>query len=489
MSNAQDERSNRRFYVALIGVTVVLCWIVPMRSSLWLDETGTYWTAKDTLTTTIERAYFWAGLSPYYLIEWLAIQIGGKNEMVMRLPSVLMMGAAMFFVYRIGARLLDEESGLLAAVIFANMPDVSWAAADARPYALALMLLTGCVLALLRWLATSRFSDLAAAALLAAAAAYGHTLLAALGLVVPVLYVLWGSRQRWRVVAMGAVAIASTIPLVIQTRAYLAMDTVHVFASRATFDQFWMTLAPPQSVAAVGLGVLFAYVTIPTMRSHWKPAVPVAVALAAWIVLAPAFVFVLSRRTTMHLFVPRYLLFTAPPVALLLGSLVRSFDSRQARHAIAGVMTCACVAAFVASSRFHHGEDWRNLMATIREVASDTAMPVLIPSCFVEAQRPEHLVDPQLKDVLFAPEIFYPAAGRVIHLPYRLDDAYLRRVAQADLRQESDFLLITCGVPETRRWLEGHLGDRFSVEMLGNFRSLELHRFQALAADVATGIP
>jgi hypothetical protein len=324
----------------------------------------------------------------------------------------------------------------------------------------------------------NRFRDGVATVLLAVLTVYGHILFA-LGLAVPALYAIWRTPRRWSLMAMFAAATVLMIPLAVQTRAFLAMDTVHMFAEIPVLDDLWAALAPPQLFATLGLGLLSAYVTLSVIQSQWRPTKSVATMLVAWLVLAPAFLFLLGRTTTIQLFLPRYLLSTAPAAALLVACVIRSLHPMSARRIVIGVIMGLSSIAFVASSKFSHGEDWRNAMAAVRTKAEATGIPVLMASCFVEAQAPKDLVDPRLQDVLFAPQLFYPSAGRVIHLPYRFSEAYLNQVAERELAGETHFLLLTCGDNDTAIWLSRQaMNRRFRVELLGNFRGLELREFQ-----------
>ena len=105
-----------------------MCWILPARNPLWRDETGTYWIVKDGITDVISRWYYWTNWSPYYLIEWLAVHVGGKSEFAMRFPSFAATCLAAFLIYRLGTRLWDRETGVLGALVFTVMPDVAFAA-------------------------------------------------------------------------------------------------------------------------------------------------------------------------------------------------------------------------------------------------------------------------------------------------------------------------------------------------------------------------
>lgn len=477
-SRVEEITSQRRFYLALSGILVVICWLLPTRDSLWLDETGTYWIVKDSLRSVFDRSYYWSNFSPYYLVAWLAVHLGGQNEVVIRLPSIIAMFVAAFFVYRIGTRLGDEETGLLAVAVFVSIQGVSYAAADARPYAFTLMALTGFVLVALRWLDKTQWRDAIAVVLLGALTAYGHVLLA-LGLVIPTLYALWRTSRRLRLVSMLVIVGLLIIPLAIQMRAYMSMGTVHMFAEVPALPDLFSAIAPPQLLATLIVGLVTAYVIHPVVKSQWRPAKPVVVMLLAWLLFAPSLIFLLGRTSTIQLFLPRYLLSTSPAAALLLACFVRSLDPITVRRVMVAVIMGLSLAGWVMSSSVHHGEDWRGAMTAVRKEAAGTSIPVITVSCFVEAQTPKDISDPRLKEVLFAPELLYQPAGRVIHLPYRFDETYVRQVAEKELTGQTRFLLLSCGDNDTSIWFTSYAATRqFQLEQVLNFRLLELRQFR-----------
>ena len=109
-------------------------------------------------------------------------------------------------------------------------------------------------------------------------------------------------------------------------------------------------------------------------------------------------------------------------------------------------------------------------------------LPVLVASGFVEATDPKALEDPRLRDVLFAPLQMYPLSGKLIRLPYRLNEEsakYVEGVLPA-LEQEDRFVLVvhrSQGLP-FELWLRGRLApEGFRPESLGDFGSVAVFRF------------
>src|SRR5439155_5849910 len=113
--------TNSRLLLGGIALAAIFCWAIPATHPLFRDETGTYWIVKDGIAAVVARSYYWTNWSLYYLVEWFVVHGVGKTEFIMRLPSILSMAVAAFFIFLIGRRLWDQEAGLLAALVFAVM--------------------------------------------------------------------------------------------------------------------------------------------------------------------------------------------------------------------------------------------------------------------------------------------------------------------------------------------------------------------------------
>ena len=461
----------QRFLVRLIAACAALLWVLPMHSSLWLDETGTFWIAKDRISDTIERAWFWSGQSPfYYLIAWLAVRVGGTSEIILRTPSLVCMAGATAILVFAGARLIDRETGLLGALVFVCFEETVFAAADARPYALALLMLVAQMLMLLRWLDRGRFRDAAAYAVLAALTVYAHPLFAT-GLVAPAVYALWRSTRKLAVAATWIATAVLCLPLAPQLLDFYRNRQMKTFASTPRANQFFESLTPATASASILAGLLLAYLLIPGITVRWAADRPKTMLLTAWAAFTPAVYFALGLFTDIKLFVPRYCLSMAPGLALLAGCAMRSFAPERARRIMACSLALTAVAAFGVLTRFNHGgQDWRGAMRAVRSVAGGTDMPVLVVSRFVEALEPAKLADPRLRDILFSPLLIYPPAGKVVRLPPRVDREYLDQVVNTVLRNQSSFLMVDFSDSPVPLWLGGRLEPQApSVQRLGNF--------------------
>jgi mannosyltransferase len=71
----------------------------------------------------------------YYTLLWVVVRIAGTGELATRLPSAVAMAVAAAATVGIGRRLISARAGLAAGLILAALPEVSFYAEDARPYA------------------------------------------------------------------------------------------------------------------------------------------------------------------------------------------------------------------------------------------------------------------------------------------------------------------------------------------------------------------
>jgi uncharacterized membrane protein len=113
-----------------------------------LDETGTFWVIQGDLADVIRRALDFQGQFPlYHVLLWGWTRIAGTGELALRLPSLFAALLATWLCYRLALRLFGEVAiARIAACVFVLLHPVAFAAADARPHALALAALLGAAL-------------------------------------------------------------------------------------------------------------------------------------------------------------------------------------------------------------------------------------------------------------------------------------------------------------------------------------------------------
>jgi hypothetical protein len=458
----------RLFYHLLTAWAVLTLWVLPIPSSFWLDETGTYWIIKDSFRNAFARTMDWQGHSPfYYLIAWLAHLVPGRTEVILRLPSLIAMIAATWLLYKLTVRLFDAESAPLVVLVFACSEQVAFAAADARPYALSLFLLIGSAWMLVRWLDSGRLLHAAGYVLLAALTIYTHVLLG-IALVAHGIYAWYRSRKGavkpTALLAAWTAAGLLLLPLLPPLLLFYRTRGSHFSAGAPNVREFLAAIVPPLLAVPAGFGLVIRWLSSQRHsgergESLMGPKESMILA-TGWVLVPLTTLFMLSFFMRGDLFLPRYCVSAAPGLALLVGWWIRAAVTAPARAFAASALIVCATLGF---GQLQHGkEDWGGAMAKVRELTAAGDTPVLIASGFLEAADAEVLTVPKLREALFAPLMLYPAGGRVIRLPRRLDEKsmlYLETIVAGDLLYRSRFVLV-CEWDERVTydlWLRGRL--------------------------------
>jgi len=474
--------SERVWIIAAGAMVVIQLWFGMIASSFWLDETGTWWMVKDGAAEAMRRSYSWTGGAPLFsIIEWGASRLFGLNEIALRIPSVVAMCGAIWFLYRIAERLYDRANAAVAAFVFLCV--VSFYAIDARPYALAMLCLTASTWALLRWLDTNRPLDAILSVITAALVVYAHCILS-LGLVPGVVYAAVTLREQPRRLAwLGSVQVAVALlclPLVSELRAFYAARSTHTFTAAPGVGDLFFALIP---CSLAGVFVLLVWIFM-TFRGEagiaGKCSPSAALLIGTWSLFAPLALFLLAVSTDLRLYVPKYYSSALPGQALLVGGLLSSVRRGAVRKALIVVLAGVAILTYGRSATTSHGgEDWRGAMEFLKKEAGSA--PVLLVSGFVEASDFAKLRDPELRDVLFAPELFYGEPEISIRLPNLFNgrgNEDLDNIAK-QLQGESRFFLLTENPDRSyEMWLLGRLGSGCRSETAGRgFGYIWISRF------------
>lgn len=252
--------------------------------------------------------YVDAVLAPYYVLMHGWVQVFGDSDVALRMPSLLAMSAAAGFIAAIGQRLAGRNVGLLAGVVFAVLPSTSRFAAEARPYALTV--LVACVatwLMLRAWSRPSAGRWLAyggAVALLGLLHIVGLLLVAAHALTV----LAWRRELWWRFAIAAGAGVAASAPLLLYGTmqrnqvAYIPPVSFSSFASygEVLFGGMVLTLI------VVGLALF-------SLPLRYPSAV-----FASWAVVPTVALVLLS--VVLPMFLPRYLVYTTPGWCLLVAA-------------------------------------------------------------------------------------------------------------------------------------------------------------------------
>jgi mannosyltransferase len=465
---------------------VIAAWFGMIGGSLWLDETGTWWIVKDGPGMAVQRALSWSGQSPlYYLVAWLSSRLLGLNEIGLRLPSVLAMAGAVYFLFRIAEKLLDLTAAITAAFVF--LCAASFYAVDARPYALALLCLTASTFFLLRWVDRARTIDAILYVSASALLVYAHVVLSvtlAAGIAYAVMTLRREPRRLVRFAGMPLVIALMCIPILGELRAFYAHRGTHTFTAAPSLENLLPALIPGGLAGGV---VILAWLGMAFRReasAAGECTRDAGFLIGIWSLLAPLTLFLLAFFTDIRLFVPKYYCAALPGQALLVGRLLSSIDRRAVRNALCiAVAGIALLTSGKLAGKTHGNEDWRDALSFVRGEASSA--PVLVVSGFVEASDFKVITDPGMRDVLFAPESLYGVPARSVRLPNAFSGASnpdMERIAR-ELRPEKRFFLVTENPDRSyEMWLLGAMqadGARCKSQTTGNrFGYLWVTRFE-----------
>jgi mannosyltransferase len=381
-----------RWMMALPPVVtfVIMLWGIS-GASYWRDEAATMSAAQRPFGNLLQTlGNIDAVHGAYYILIWVAVQLGGTGELVTRFPSALAMAGAAAAVAALGRRLISPRAGLAAGLVFAVLPEVSLYGQDARPYAIVVALAALASYLLVRamaddsgvrhrWLA----GYAACLAVLGIVDIFGLLLIPAHAVTVALRCLREGEagragdagdqggaggaggRQAARSLALGWLAAAAAGTLLASP--VLALG----FVQRGTLS--W--LSPPGLRAVTGLHQLVgpvlmadAVILVITagivvsalagrdrLRACWPGSV-LALSLP-WLILPPVILLVGSLITPLYTF--RYVLLCMPAVAVLTGAGLASLGW------VAGTAALAVIALLGVPAQLHvrgpngHGDNVR----------------------------------------------------------------------------------------------------------------------------------
>jgi mannosyltransferase len=469
--------SASKYYFVLLAIVIARFWLLPLRDGFWLDETGTVWAIQGSLRDVLTRCNIWPSQSPAYsLLVWFFYRLPGPHEVMVRLPSIIAMCVATYLLYRVALSVVGPAAAWPSIIVFALIEPVAFAAADARPYAMAMLAVVGAIFLLVRWLDTGRPLYGLGYCLLASLTVYIHFLFATT-LFVHLVYAIYRVRTEKRVsqgrlMQASALIAALLLPLAIYMLAVFKTARHHSFAGSPNGADLFALLAPPllsgTIIAVLLLGYLFKAHLYFNFTRLPRPSI---VLLAAWTLLPISLLYGVSVFTSLKIFLPRYLLPSEAAIALLAGWLVSAIFPPVSRSIVVAALILAAL-GYGPNAKFSHGGDWRLAMAKVRSTVGSSDMPVLIRSDFPESEPFDWLNDNARKEYLFAPLTAYSSAGNVVPLPMYLtadSSAYLDQIIP-QLEQRDSFLLVNMGDSSYENWLLGRLSfEGFEKKRLGSF--------------------
>jgi hypothetical protein len=455
---------------ALLALTVLRLWLMPLGSSFWIDEMGTVFVARHGAADPSLAVAPQVALSLYYYLPRWATALFGPSEAVYRLPSVLAMAIAVTLIARVAARLIHPRAAWFAAFACLAVSGIDYQAVDARPYALGTCVAAAGVLFLVRWLDEGRKLDAALFVVFAALLWRVHLIFWPFYLVFALYAVARLLRRETRAGWLAAAAVFAVTGLTLVPVLTVALPLfrdaqAHVIVRPPSLHEFehslrWNVVA----LCAAGGWIVSRF----GRRAGESPAPPPEVAQAIrlpatswllfliWWLCQPVCLFAFSWLTGNSVFVRRYLFLMLPGAALTATAAVAHFTgtARLNRLALAlGVAALLVLGDWGHLWPAHEHSDWRGAAQKINVlVGPDT--PVICPSPFIEARPPVWRPDYAMPGFLYAHLPVYPIGGRVYLFPFETSpeaERYATDLARGPLVRSRGFLLYG-GNGATRFW-------------------------------------
>jgi hypothetical protein len=465
---------------------------MPLPSSFWVDEMATAFVVHQGPHHPSFAVAPQVPDSIYYRLPQAAESLFGFSEISYRLPSIFLMGLALFFIARLAARLIAPEAAWFAVFACLSMRGFNDQAADARPYALGTCLAAASLLFLIRWLDSDRWWD-AALFIVAAALVWRVHLLFWPFYIVLASYALvrllrHETRNGWfPTLAIFALLGLALIPVLLDALGLFRQATAHVIVALPSFRDLRIALKFGLIlICGLGAFALSRWFRWPRLQTF---PVPSSVALiAAWWLIQALALFAVSRVTGSSMFVSRYL-YIGLPGAALAATLAASYFIPPARFKPLTLAFAAGVLLLLGQWRelwpMHHGSDWRLAAHTVDQwAASDPGIPVLCPSPFIEARPPVWQPTYALPGFLYSHLPVYPFRGKVYLLPF--DDSpeaerYVTSLAEGPIPASGRFLIYggSGSVRYWRNWFS--VRPEFSTwhrERLGPFGDVVVELFE-----------
>jgi mannosyltransferase len=333
--------------------------------SLWFDESATISAAASRsipelwgLLGHIDAVH---GL--YYLLMHGWFAIFPPTEFWSRVPSCLAVGIAAAGVVVFAKQFLPRTTAVCAGVVFAILPRVTWAAAEARSYAftaLAAVWLTVLLVTAIRRTRWWRWLLYCLALMVSVLLnIYLVLLVPAYAVVTPVLrrqksVVLW-----WAITS--AVAVGAVTPLLLFARGQSAqvawINPLNWHSVLDVLQQQYFGNSVPFGILAA---VIFLTALTIRLTGRWEPAGDtrrVLIICAAWTVVPTAITLIYSAISD-PFYYPRYLFFTTPAMAVVLAvCIVAVVRTPRWIALVLIVLTAAAAPNYVFSQRQRYSKE------------------------------------------------------------------------------------------------------------------------------------
>jgi len=458
-------------------------WFLALRAPLWLDETLAYWQVSGGFWKVWTRSQLMPSSIGYLYILWLAKSILGSREMALKIPSLLAMLGAIYFLFRSARELLDEDTAFIAAIFFALETNVVFAATDARPYGFALLATNLAIFAFVRWMSGHEMRQAILFGAAAAGILYFHYLFSAILPAFAIYYLVarWGFikqdvRQLAAVLASFAVL---ALPVFFRIASLYQARVTHVVQEMPhPVLTALNTLAPMQTLIGFVITIFLAAL-VRKIKLPAREAFPV-ILLPALLAVIPA---AILSSISSHLVIPRYFSVVAPGSALAWALLTSFIDSRILRKVFClGLVAITLFETYSSPHSRRHALTFKYSHDFVNANAASDKATVLVCSAFIESDYEALPADRNAENALLSQIDYYPINAPMVMLPMDLNDEAMRIGSQAvtaAAQRRQRFLVIAAPTSfKTVSWLVNYSSGAFTSQVIGEFDEIVVVEFR-----------
>lgn len=408
----------------VLAACIARLWLVPMRSSFWVDELVTVFVVRhpgDPSFAPVPQV----PASIYYWLPRVSSGLFGNSEFAWRIPSALAMALALFLIGRIAARLIHPRAGWFAIFACLGLHGINYFAADARPYGAGIAVASLSVWLLIRWLDNGRWQYALGFALAAALLWRIHLIYWPFYLVFGIYTAVRIARKEtnvgwWQALAWFGLLSASLVPVAINALFVMHQAGSHVIAEMPGFREFEHAVRW-SLVLIAGAGVWLMARILKWPAGETKPQFTSIALIALWWLGQPLAIFLFSRFTGDSAFITRYVSLALPGTALMATAVAARWipEDRWLPLSLAmGAGAVLFMGQWTTADVRHDNSDWRAAAREVVRLADSPEMPVICLSPFVEARSPVWTPDYPLPGFLYSHLGYYPLRGRFYLFPF-----------------------------------------------------------------------
>lgn len=418
--------SRRHYFLIFLYIIVVTrLWIMPLGSSLWLDETSTYWNVMKGISEVIRRCSESAGQFQLYMfITTISTSFFGLNEIGVRAPSVLASIGSSLLLFKLGRRFADAETGMFAAILFACIPNIYMYASNARSYALVLLCAILSLWELVRLHDTGKWKYLVGYTTASAAMVYMHYITIPFFAILQLYSVImYDKKNIYKIITAHLSAIIIIFPL-LATIVITGKDSKSLsFLATPNLNELFSTLLNTNIIVTIIICGIFRL----ALNDGFDPfhqifESRIALYITAWYILPIISFYIISVFTEYKLFLDRYFIYAYPALALLLASSLQKIRHNRLRYS--SLLALCIISLFsVGTDELYpsiHREDWRGALQRVRSIVEPAQIPVLFNSGLIETVHSGwglHSVD----NYLLSPLAPYPVNSKITSIPVVLN--------------------------------------------------------------------